>query len=77
MMDVYNFLHSESDTWRVTMKSLTRDVKDPNLRAIFVLLSNNLDFEIILNDTHISLLDKLGIALRYLDDAQVGDYYFL
>jgi hypothetical protein len=62
---------ADSDVWKGTVKSLTRDIRDPHLRAIFSLLSSNLDFESVLADHHISLLDKLGIALRYLDDAQV------
>ena len=62
---------SDSDAWKNTMRSLIRDVKDPHLRAIFILLSSNLDFEEILNNRSLSLLDRLGIALRYLDDAQV------
>ena len=63
--------NNENSIWKNMCMTLSNDMKDPYLRAIFTLIGSDMDFSTVLRDKSLSMCDKLGIALRYLDDEKV------
>ncbi|KAJ3221600.1 hypothetical protein HK099_003360 [Clydaea vesicula] len=60
--------------WKSLCKSLSLELKDPYLRSIFTLLSSDGDWKVVLSDEQLSVPDKIGIALRFLDDKELLSY---
>ncbi|KAJ3088878.1 hypothetical protein HK102_007727 [Quaeritorhiza haematococci] len=63
-----------SSIWSDLCKSLSLDMKDPFLRAIFALIASDGNWHVVLEETGLSLRDRLGIALRFLDDEALAAY---
>ncbi|KAI8819257.1 uncharacterized protein EV422DRAFT_498169 [Fimicolochytrium jonesii] len=62
---------SSSSTWEDLCRSLSSDLKDPYLRAIFALIASNGNWRIVLQERGLSLRDRVGIALRFLSDEEL------
>lgn len=64
-------LHSQTNSiWSDMCKRLSHEMRDPYLRAIYSYIAsgNWLD---LLREEELSLQDRIGIALRFLDDEEV------
>ncbi|OBA28958.1 hypothetical protein HANVADRAFT_20428 [Hanseniaspora valbyensis NRRL Y-1626] len=59
--------NSSSSSWKEQCRKMGMSLEDPYLRAIFTYISENDWFEIIY-DSSISIRERLGIALRFLND---------
>jgi len=69
--------NNSNNVWKELCKSLSFDLVDPYLRSIFRLLSNPTGNEkdswnVILNESGLSLSDRVAIALRFLNDNDVS-----
>ncbi|KAI8616301.1 hypothetical protein BC830DRAFT_1118488 [Chytriomyces sp. MP71] len=56
------------------VEALSKDLKDPYLRAIFTLLFSGGDWKRVLDTEGIPLSDQIGIALRFLGDTELVEY---
>ncbi|CAJ0758172.1 7472_t:CDS:10 [Entrophospora sp. SA101] len=65
--------HRVSPLWREMCKNLSNELKEPYLRAMFSYIATENWFE-VLNEEGLSLQDKIGIALRFLDDDDFSNY---
>ncbi|TPX54696.1 hypothetical protein PhCBS80983_g05836 [Powellomyces hirtus] len=63
-----------ADMWANLCRSLSAELENPYLRAIFALIASNADWSIVLQEQGLSLRDRVGIALRFLDDDQLMKY---
>jgi len=71
--------NNSNNVWKELCKSLSFDLVDPYLRSIFRLLSNPTGNEkdswnVILNESGLSLSDRVAIALRFLNDNDLNNY---
>jgi len=66
---------SESSQWRNLCLSLSKQVTEPYLRALFTLISTR-SWSKVLEDSSLSIKDRLCIALRFLDDQALTTYLF-
>ncbi|GBB83809.1 hypothetical protein RclHR1_10480001 [Rhizophagus clarus] len=59
--------------WNKMCRSLSLEMRDPYLRAMFSYIAsgNWLD---VLQEKELSLQDRIGIALRFLDDEELNDF---
>ena len=62
--------------WIDLCKALSTELNDPYLRAMFTLISTNENWNSVLQTEGLSLKDKLGIALRFLNDKEVNTNYY-
>ena len=62
-----NMSNSGNNAWREQCRKMGMNLENPYLRAIFTYISDNDWYEII-NDPSISIRERLGIALRFLND---------
>ncbi|KAJ3408111.1 hypothetical protein HDV05_005144 [Chytridiales sp. JEL 0842] len=60
--------------WLGLCRSLSNDLQDPYLRSMFALISTGGDWHAVLQTKGLSFRDKLGIALRFLNDAELVTY---
>lgn len=67
--------NTENSIWKNMCQVLSKDMKDPYLRSIFSLIGSDMDYSDVLLSQSLSMCDKLGIALRYLDDTKVPSIY--
>ncbi len=58
-----------SESWKSL--SLKLELHNPSIRSIFTVLASNGDIQSVLNDKELLFKDRLGIALRYLEDQEV------
>lgn len=63
----YSNANSSSTSWKDQCRKMGMSLEDPYLRAIFTYIAENDWFEIIY-DSSISIRERLGIALRFLND---------
>jgi hypothetical protein len=61
---------STTNTWRELCKALSVDLKGPYLRAIFAYIASG-EWSSVLAITDLPFRDRLGVALRFLDDDEV------
>ncbi|RKP27136.1 WD40-repeat-containing domain protein, partial [Syncephalis pseudoplumigaleata] len=61
---------STTNTWRELCKSLSADLKGPYLRAIFAYIASG-EWSSVLAIGDLPFRDRLGVALRFLDDEEV------
>ncbi|KAJ3408977.1 hypothetical protein HDU80_003633 [Chytriomyces hyalinus] len=54
--------------------SLARDLEDPYLRAVFTVFSSEGDWNLVLETEGLPLADRIGIALRFLNDSELAVY---
>ncbi|BFZ63774.1 hypothetical protein YB2330_004906 [Saitoella coloradoensis] len=62
-----------SSAWRDLCQSLSQELDDAYLRAIFAYISTG-DWSLVLREECLPLRDRVGIALRFLDDRRLGHY---
>ena len=60
----------ENTLFKELCASLSSELDDPYLRAIFAYLASN-EWQDVLDEAGLPLIDRLGVALRFLDDAEV------
>lgn len=61
------------DTWEETVREVAKELEDPYARAILALVSYG-DWHDVLAETSLPLRDRVGVALMYLDDQELGQY---
>ncbi|KAL6713379.1 hypothetical protein ACLMJK_008844 [Lecanora helva] len=61
------------ETWEETVRDLAEQLEDPYARAILALVRYG-DWHDVLAETNLPLRDRLGVALMYLDDAELTEY---
>lgn len=57
--------------WQGMCRSLSSELQDPYLRAMFALIASNGDWRIVLQERGLSMKDRIGVALRFLPDDEV------
>ncbi|KAI9106057.1 hypothetical protein DFS34DRAFT_43429 [Phlyctochytrium arcticum] len=65
---------SGSKLWHDMCRSLSADMKDPYLRAIFALIASEGDWRVVLQEQGLSIKDRIGVALRFLPDDELLAY---
>ncbi|CCK69534.1 Sea4p KNAG_0C04320 [Huiozyma naganishii CBS 8797] len=60
----------ENNSWRNQCRKMASELDDPYLRVIFAFIADN-DWWDILYEPAISLRERLGVALRFLNDADL------
>ncbi|KAJ3340723.1 hypothetical protein HDU93_006393 [Gonapodya sp. JEL0774] len=60
--------------WKNMFAGLTKDLTDAYLRAMFSLISREGDWSGVLNEQGISLRDRIGVALRFLGNNELGGF---
>ena len=60
-----------TNTWRELCKSLSVDLKGPYLRAIFAYIASG-EWSSVLSIADLPFRDRLGVALRFLNDEEVS-----
>ncbi|KND02899.1 uncharacterized protein SPPG_01978 [Spizellomyces punctatus DAOM BR117] len=65
---------SGSKLWQDLCRSLSSDLKDPYLRSMFALIASDGDWRIVLQERGLSMKDRIGIALRFLNDEDLLAY---
>ncbi|KAJ3160802.1 hypothetical protein HDU86_008162 [Geranomyces michiganensis] len=63
-----------SEMWENLCRSLSVGLKDPYLRAIFALIASDGNWTNVLQEQGLTLKERVGIALRFLDDEQLLKY---
>lgn len=66
-----NMKSSVNNAWKEQCRKMGMNLENPYLRAIFTFISENDWYEII-NDPSISIRERLGIALRFLNDKDLS-----
>ena len=61
------------DTWEKTVQDVAKELVDPYARAILALVSYG-EWRDVLLETSLPLKYRVGIALMYLDDRELGDF---
>lgn len=64
---------SENNRWREQCRRMALDLKDPYLRAIFAYIADS-DWWDVLDERLLPLRERLGVALRFLPDKDLGVY---
>lgn len=59
-----------NNAWREQCRKMSAELDDPYLRVIFAFIADN-DWWDILSESAISLRERLGVALRFLSDADL------
>ncbi|KAJ3242578.1 hypothetical protein HDU81_000023 [Chytriomyces hyalinus] len=54
--------------------SLARELEDPYLRAVFTVFSSEGNWNLVLETEGLPLADRIGIALRFLNDSELAGY---
>ncbi|KAJ3036161.1 hypothetical protein HDV00_003017 [Rhizophlyctis rosea] len=65
---------SASTLWQDMCRSLSTELQDPYLRSMFALIASNGDWSVVLKEEGLSIRDRIGIALRFLDDEALLTY---
>ncbi|TPX62747.1 hypothetical protein SpCBS45565_g06969 [Spizellomyces sp. 'palustris'] len=65
---------SGSKLWQDLCRSLSSELKDPYLRSMFALIASDGDWRIVLQERGLSMKDRIGIALRFLNDEDLLAY---
>ncbi|KXS19318.1 hypothetical protein M427DRAFT_474074 [Gonapodya prolifera JEL478] len=60
--------------WREMFGGLAKDLTDAYLRAMFSLIAKDGDWNGVLNEQGISLRDRIGVALRFLNNKELGQF---
>lgn len=60
-----------NDVWKELCRSMAVEMEDPYLRAIFAFVSNG-EWKDVLDDVALPIRERLGIALRFLNDEDVS-----
>ncbi|KAH0541357.1 hypothetical protein FGG08_004195 [Glutinoglossum americanum] len=63
----------KSQVWKDLTQELGTQLHDPYSRAIFAFVSNG-DWNEVINEVSLPLRDRLGVALRFLPDDELGKY---
>ncbi|KAG9294907.1 hypothetical protein G9A89_003247 [Geosiphon pyriformis] len=72
-------IHNQDETyqasplWREMCKNLSLEMRDPYLRAMFSYIASG-QWSDVLHEEGLSLSDRIGIALRFLDDERLDAY---
>lgn len=61
------------DTWKETVRDVSKELSDPYARAILALVSSG-DWKDVLAETSLPLRDRVGVALMYLNDQELTQY---
>ncbi|KAH3687490.1 hypothetical protein WICPIJ_001521 [Wickerhamomyces pijperi] len=61
--------------WRDQCRSITNEIEDPYLRAIFGYIADD-DWWVVLDESSIPLRERLGVALRCLSDSDLSNFLF-
>lgn len=67
-------LGAKSFLWKSLCKNLSYQLRDSFLRLLFGLISCDGDWGMVLNETSLSLCDRMIIALKFLDDTKLMSY---
>ncbi|RHZ65023.1 hypothetical protein Glove_319g166 [Diversispora epigaea] len=67
--------NQENSIWRGMCKQLSLEMKEPYLRAIFSYISSQ-GWDNVLNDEELELRDRVGIAIRFMDDEKLTNYLY-
>ncbi|CAG8472128.1 1673_t:CDS:10 [Diversispora eburnea] len=59
--------NQDNPLWREMCKQLSFEMREPYLRAIFSYISSG-NWDNVLNDEELELRDRVGIAVRFMDD---------
>lgn len=62
-----------NNTWKDRCRQLASDLADPYLRIIFAYIADGNWFD-VLDETALPLRERLGVALRFLPDFELGNY---
>ena len=62
-----------NNAWRQQCRKMASELEDPYLRVIFAFIADN-DWWDILYEPAISLRERLGVALRFLSDAELTQF---
>lgn len=57
--------------WQKMCMNLSLDMKDPYIRSMFGLIASGGDWNVVLGEKGLSLCDRIGVALRFLNDEDV------
>ncbi|SRR6266498_3261684 len=68
-----NVSYQASSLWREMCINLSLEMHNPYLRAMFSYIASG-DWFDVLHEEGLSLQDRIGIALRFLDDEEVNDF---
>ena len=60
-----------STLWQEMCKTLSTELQDPYLRSMFALIASSGDWNVVLQEEGLSIRDRVGVALRFLDDDAV------
>lgn len=61
------------DMWEETVREVAKELDDPYARAILALVGYG-DWHDVLAETSLPLRDRVGVALMYIDDEELGQY---
>ncbi|OLL25927.1 putative WD repeat-containing protein [Neolecta irregularis DAH-3] len=64
---------NKNPIWRDLCRKLSNELEEPYLRAIYAFIANG-EWRDVLDDAALPLRDRLGIALRFLDDEDLSNY---
>eukprot|EP00127_Corallochytrium_limacisporum_P003496 Clim_evm124s149 gene=Clim_evmTU124s149 len=68
---------SHSNMWITNAKTISREIEDPYIRGAFSFLTcEDAKFADVLEDDNIHLADRIGIAVRFLDDRKLALWMF-
>ncbi|KAI9204166.1 uncharacterized protein BJ171DRAFT_459532 [Polychytrium aggregatum] len=70
----YSSMPHQGLMWQTICTTLSKDLQNPYLKAIFAFITYGKWEYVIGPDCKLSLRDRLGIALRYLTDAELFTY---
>ncbi|KAJ3300037.1 hypothetical protein HK104_005033 [Borealophlyctis nickersoniae] len=65
---------SGPNLWQEMCHSLSSELRDPYLRAMFALIASKGDWNAVLQEKGLSIRDRIGVALRFLDDEALSKY---
>lgn len=63
---------SNKAVWKSLCKSLSHQLKDPYLKALFTLMASEGSWSLVLSETSLPLCDRMVMALRFLEDGAVS-----
>ncbi|GMG58818.1 unnamed protein product [Ambrosiozyma monospora] len=64
---------AENNSWKDHCRELSSDLDDPYLRAIFAYIADANWYD-VLDDSSLPLRERLGVALRFLNDKELNSY---
>jgi hypothetical protein len=62
---------SSSSMWNDICSSISKESKDPYIRAMFTFIGSSGNLHLVLEEKDLPLIDKISIALYFLDDKNV------